>query len=335
MLEKPCFSGLFFEGSFMDKTVHTIPHSFSFSLASKVKDYFILIKFTLSFLVVFSCVVSYLLAPNVTYNFYSILLLFISGMLITGSANAINQTVEKDTDILMKRTAGRPVAAGRMSVTEGWIFSIVTGGIGFILLWQYFNLEAALVGIFSWFLYGFIYTPLKKVNSISVIVGAIPGALPCLIGWVAGTGVISPFAEVAGNMANGELQTFSNSGGYVLFLIQFLWQFPHFWAIAWLAHKDYTNAGFRLLPSTQGPTKFSAIQAIIYSLLMVPVGMLPFYFGISGMLAFWVLLFCNLWMVYASVMLLIKMNAGAARLVMFSSYFYLMIVFLVLLLDKL
>lgn len=309
----------------MDKTISSIPHSVSFSVASKVRDYFILIKFTLSFLVVFSCVVSYLLAPNVSYDLLSIILLFISGMLITGSANAINQTVEKDTDILMKRTAGRPVAAGRMTVTEGWIFSIVTGGIGFIILGAYFNIEAVWVAIFSWFLYGFIYTPLKKVNSISVIVGAIPGALPCLIGWVAGTGVINPFGEVAG---------FSNSGGYILFLIQFLWQFPHFWAIAWLAHKDYTNAGFKLLPSTQGPTKFSAIQAIIYSMLMVPVGMLPYYFGISGMLAFWVLLACNLWMVYASVMLLVKMNAGAARLVMFSSYFYLMIVFLVLLLDK-
>jgi protoheme IX farnesyltransferase len=319
----------------MDKNTMAIPHSTSFSLASKVKDYFILIKFTLSFMVVFSCVVSYLLAPNVSYNFYSILLLFVGGMLITGSANAINQTVEKDTDILMKRTAGRPVAAGRMSVKEGWTFSIITGAVGLIILWQYFNLESALVGLFSWFLYGFIYTPLKKVNSISVIVGAIPGALPCLIGWIAGTGLINPFAEITGVLANGEVHTFSNSGGYILFLIQFIWQFPHFWAIAWLAHKDYTNAGFKLLPSTDGPTKFSAIQAVIYSMIMVPVGMLPYYFNISGMLAFWVLLFCNLWMVYASVMLLVKMNAGAARKVMFSSYFYLMIVFLVLLFDKL
>ena len=319
----------------MDKTTIVVPHSTSFSLASKVKDYFVLIKFTLSFLVVFSCVVSYLLAPNVSYNFYSIFLLFVAGMLITGSANAINQTVEKDTDILMKRTAGRPVAAGRMSVKEGWAFSIITGVIGLGILWQYFNFESALVGLFSWFLYGFIYTPLKKVNSISVIVGAIPGALPCLIGWIAGTGLINPFAEITGVLSNGEVHTFSNSGGYILFLIQFIWQFPHFWAIAWLAHKDYTNAGFKLLPSTDGPTRFSAIQAVIYSMIMVPVGMLPYYFNISGMLAFWVLLFCNLWMVYASVMLLIKMNAGAARKVMFSSYFYLMIVFLVLLFDKL
>lgn len=319
----------------MDKTVTITPHSTSYILASKMKDYFILIKFTLSFLVVFSCVVSYLLAPNVTFNLYSIVMLFIAGMLVTGAANAINQTVEKDTDILMKRTANRPVAAGRMSVKEGWMFAIITGSIGILIMWQWFNFASAIIALFSLFLYAFIYTPLKKVNSISVLVGAFPGALPCLIGWVAGTGLINPFAHFQGTLANGEVATFSNMGGYILFALQFFWQFPHFWAIAWLAHKDYENAGFKLLPAREGPTKFSAFQAVIYSMLMVPVGMLPYYFGISGMLAFWVLLACNFWMVYVSVMLVVKMNSGAARKVMFSSYFYLMIVFLVLLLDKL
>ncbi|MEO5648790.1 MAG: heme o synthase [Ginsengibacter sp.] len=319
----------------MDKTVMIKPHSISYLLASKVKDYFILIKFTLSFLVVFSCVVSYLLAPNVTFNFFSILMLFVAGMLVTGSANAINQTVEKDTDILMKRTANRPVAAGRMSVKEGWMFAIITGSIGILIMWQWFNSASALVALFSLFLYSFIYTPLKKVNSISVLVGAFPGALPCLIGWIAGTGLINPFAHFQGTLASGEVATFSNMGGYILFAIQFFWQFPHFWAIAWLAHKDYENAGFKLLPAREGPTKFTAFQTVVYSMLMVPVGMLPYYFGISGMVAFWVLLACNFWMVYVSVMLVIKMNAGAARKVMFSSYFYLMIVFLVLLFDKL
>ncbi|HEV2831407.1 MAG TPA: protoheme IX farnesyltransferase [Hanamia sp.] len=319
----------------MDKTMMIKPHSFSYFLVSKLKDYFILIKFTLSFLVVFSCVVSYLLAPNVTFNFFSILILFVAGMLVTGAANAINQTVEKDTDILMKRTANRPVAAGRMSVKEGWMFAIITGSIGILIMWQWFNFASAVVALFSLFLYSFIYTPLKKVNSISVLVGAFPGALPCLIGWIAGTGLINPFAHFQGTLANGEVATFSNMGGYILFSIQFFWQFPHFWAIAWLAHKDYEKAGFKLLPAKEGPTKFSAFQAVIYSMLMVPIGMLPYYFGISGMLAFWVLLACNFWMVYVSIMLVVKMNAGAARKVMFSSYFYLMIVFLVLLFDKL
>lgn len=299
----------------MNRTAMAVTHSSSFALASKVKDYFTLIKFTLSFLVVFSSVVSYLLAPNVTFDFISVLILFIAGMLITGSANAINQTVEKDTDALMKRTASRPIASGRMSVNEGWVFAIITGAIGVILMWQFFNFESAMLGLFSLFLYAFIYTPLKKVNSISVLVGAFPGALPCLIGWVAATGEFS-------------------TGGWVLFAIQFLWQFPHFWAIAWLAHKDYEKAGFKLLPSKSGPTRFTAVQSVIYSMLMIPVGMLPFYFGISGNISLWILLGCNLWMVYASIMLVIRMNAGAARKVMFSSYFYLMIVFLALLFDK-
>jgi protoheme IX farnesyltransferase len=279
-------------------------------------------------------VICYLLAPNVQYNLLSVILLFVAGMCVTGAANAINQTVEKDTDALMKRTANRPIAAGRMSVNEGWSFAIIVGGIGVLIMWYWFNAASALLALFSLFLYAFIYTPLKKVNSISVIVGAFPGALPCLIGWVAGTGFISPFASFQGQMVNGEVGHFMNYGGYILFAIQFIWQFPHFWAIAWLAHKDYEKAGFRLLPSQAGPTKFSAVQTVIYSMLMVPVGMLPYYFNISGLLSFYILLFCNLWMVYVSIMLVIKMNAAAARRVMFSSYFYLMIVFLALLFDK-
>lgn len=318
----------------MHKTVSAIPHSASFTLASKVKDYFILIKFTLSFLVVFSCVVSYLLAPNIQYSFVSILLLFVAGMLITGSASAINQIEERDTDALMRRTASRPVAAGRMSVNEAWAFAIICGGVGIIIMWQSFNFASAMLSLFSLFLYAFIYTPLKKVNSISVIVGAFPGALPCLIGWVAGTGLINPFAQFQGTLGTGEVHTFFNYGGYILFAIQFLWQFPHFWAIAWLANKDYEKAGFKLLPSKAGPTKFSAIQTVIYSMMMVPVGMLPYYFHIGGTLSFGILLVCNLWMVFVSILLLIKMNAAAARRVMFSSYFYLMIVFLALLFDK-
>ncbi len=290
-------------------------NSASFVLASKVKDYFQLIKFTLSFMVVFSCVVCYLLAPNVKFNIISVLLLFIAGMLITGSANAINQAVEKDTDALMKRTAGRPVAAGRMSANEAFTFAGITGIIGVLIMWQCFNFASAMIGLFSLFLYAFIYTPLKKINSVAVLVGAFPGALPCLIGWVAGTNEFS-------------------IGGWILFGIQFLWQFPHFWAIAWVAHKDYSKAGFKLLPSQKGPTKFTAAQTVMYSMLMIPVGMLPFYFKISGITSMWIVLACNLWMVFVSVMLFIKMDIAAARKVMFSSYFYLMIVLLSLLFDK-
>ena len=224
----------------------TISKSTSFVLASKVKDYFQLIKFTLSFTVVFSTVVSFLIAPYAQYysrsTLLSVLLLFVAGMLITGSANSINQVLEKHTDAIMKRTASRPVASGRMSETEAYVFAFITGAIGVAMMWYFFNFQSAMVGLFSLFLYGFIYTPLKKINSIAVLVGAVPGALPCLIGWVAATDQFS-------------------IGGWILFGIQFIWQFPHFWAIAWLAHQDYSKAGFKLLPADKGPTKFTAVQS--------------------------------------------------------------------------
>lgn len=297
----------------------TTANSTSLALASKVKDYFQLIKFTLSFMVVFSTVVCFLIAPNELYfsrsKVLSVLLLFIGGMLITGSANAINQVLEKDTDAVMKRTAKRPVASGRMSVKEANAFALIAGALGVFILWYWFNYQSALVGLFSLFLYGYIYTPLKKVNSIAVLVGAVPGALPCMIGWVAATGQFS-------------------AGAWIMFGIQFLWQFPHFWAIAWLAHNDYTKAGFKLLPGDKGPTKFTALQTVVYSSLMIPVGFLPYYFQISGMASVWVLLLCNLWMVAVSIRLFLKMDQGSARWVMFSSYFYLMVVLLALFVDR-
>jgi protoheme IX farnesyltransferase len=297
----------------------TVADSTSFVLASKVKDYFQLIKFTLSFMVVFSTVVSFLIAPNEDYyvrsKVISVLLLFIGGMLITGSANAINQVLEKDTDAVMKRTAKRPVASGRMNSNEATVFAVIAGALGVFILWYWFNYQAALTGLFSLFLYGFIYTPLKKINSVAVLVGAIPGALPCLIGWVAATGSF-------------------DAGAWILFGIQFLWQFPHFWAIAWLAHTDYTKAGFKLLPGDKGPTKFTALQTVIYSILMIPFGLLPYYMGIAGVVSVWILLICNLWMLGVSILLFLKMDQKSARWVMFSSYFYLMIVLLALFMDR-
>jgi heme o synthase len=256
--------------------------------------------------------------PGVQFNLLSVLLLFIGGMLITGSANTINQIAEKSTDAVMKRTAKRPVASGRMSVQEATVFAVISGVLGVFIMWWWFNLESALIGLLSLFLYGFIYTPLKKINSVAVLVGAFPGALPCLIGWVAGF-YNSPIVW---------------TGGWILFGIQFLWQFPHFWAIAWIAHQDYTTAGFKLLPSDKGPTKFTALQTVMYSAMMVPMGLLPNYVGMSGMVSLWIVLACNLWMVYVSVRLFIKMDVASARKVMFSSYIYLAIVLLALLADK-
>jgi protoheme IX farnesyltransferase len=287
----------------------------SFNVASKLRDYKLLIKFNLSFMVVFSALISYLLAPKVKeFDWGSIILFFVGGMLVTGSANTINQVVERDTDALMKRTANRPVASGRMSVGEGWVFAAITGVAGVLILWH-FNFLTAALSAFSLFVYAFIYTPLKKVSSVSVLVGAIPGSLPCLIGWAAGNDDLS-------------------GGGWVLFALQFFWQFPHFWAIAWIAHKDYTAAGFKMMPSNEGPTKYSAIQAIIYSLLLLPVGVLPYLTGMSGMISLVVVLAANVLMVWQCVRLYRDMSVNAARRVMFSSYIYLPVVLLALLANK-
>jgi protoheme IX farnesyltransferase len=286
-------------------------------LINKLRDYSQLIKPSLSIMVVFSSVISYLLAPKVVeYDWKMIVLLFVAGLLVTGSANAINQVVEKDTDAMMKRTAKRPVASGRMTTAEGWAFAIITGVIGVFMLGNFFNWLSAGIALFSLFLYAFIYTPLKKVSSVSVLVGAVPGALPCLIGWAAGNDALSP-------------------GGWVLFLLQFMWQFPHFWAIAWIAHKDYTKAGFKLLPNELGPTKYTAIQTIIYSLLLIPVGVIPYFIGMSGTVSLVIVALANVFMVWRCVQLYKNMDVPSARRVMFSSYIYLPIVLLGLLADKL
>src|SRR5580692_11743967 len=279
----------------------------SLKFAGKLQDYKLLIKFNLSFMVVFSSLISYLLAPKVMeYDWAAIGLFFIGGMLVTGSANAINQIVEKDTDALMKRTANRPVASGRMSTEEAWTFAVLAG-VGGVLILSHFNWLAAGLAAFSLFVYAFIYTPLKKVSAISVLVGAVPGALPCLIGWAAGNDNLS-------------------AGGWILFALQFFWQFPHFWAIAWIAHKDYSAAGFKLLPSGDGQTKYSALQAVIYSLLLLPVGFLPYFNGMSGSISLVIVLAANFFMIGTCVRLYREMSIQAARRVMFSSYIYLPVV---------
>jgi protoheme IX farnesyltransferase len=293
----------------------TVRQSSSFRLAAKLKDYMLLVKFNLSFMVVFSAVVSYLLAPKVTgFDLQAIILLFVGGMLVTGSANAINQALEKDTDAMMKRTAGRPVAAGRMTVAEAMSFAIICGLAGVMLLWH-FNFLTAALSVFSLFFYAFIYTPLKKVSSVAVLAGAIPGAMPCLIGWAAGNDSLT-------------------AGGWILFALQFFWQFPHFWAIAWIAHKDYSAAGFKLLPSGDGQTKYSALQAVIYSLVLLPVGIMPYFSGMSGVVSLFVVLVANLFMIGTCVRLYLDMTSQAARRVMFGSYIYLPVVLLALLIDK-
>lgn len=296
----------------------------------KLKDYLQLTKPSLTIMVVFSSVISYLLAPKVVeFNWLMIALLFMGGYLVTGSANAINQTVEKETDAVMKRTSSRPVASGRMTTGEGWAFAIITGVVGVLILSWFFNVLSGALAAFSLFLYAFVYTPLKKVNSIAVLVGAFPGALPCLIGWAAGNDAIFPDGGGARDW-----------GGWILFLIQFLWQFPHFWAIAWIAHRDYTGAGFKLLPADKGPTKFTALQTVMYAVLLIPICVLPYIIGLTefestkGAVYLAVVMLANVFLVVQCLRLYSSMDAKAAKRVMFSSYIYLPVVLLALLASK-
>ncbi len=291
---------------------------------SRIRDYWMLTKPTLSILVVFSSVVSFMLTrgyESFADPLYRILSLFVSGFLVTGSANAMNQCTEKDTDAGMKRTASRPIASGRMSVTAGWVFAILTGVLGVSWLAWAFNFLTAALAALSLFLYAFIYTPLKKVSSLAVLMGAIPGALPCLIGWTAGEGELS-------------------LGGWIVFAFQFFWQFPHFWAIAWVAHRDYAAVGFKLLPSDQGPTRFTALQTVLYALLLLPVTLMPFFTGIceyatvSGQVGLGLVLLSNAFLIVRCVQLYQGMDVKQARRVMFGSYLYLPVVMLSWLLSR-
>jgi protoheme IX farnesyltransferase len=289
------------------------------ALAAKARDYYQLMKFTLSFTVVFSCVIAYLLAPLVEVSIWKVLLLFAGGLCITGAANAINQIMERGSDALMSRTKRRPLPDGRMEVREAVIFTAVSLGAGLLIMGLCFNWLSSVISLVSVILYGFVYTPWKKWNSLAVLVGAFPGALPPLIGWVAATGTLSgPYSY----------------GGWVLFALQFLWQFPHFWAIGWVAYEDYKKAGFKLLPSTDGKNRYSAMQAVTYTLMLIPVGWLPYYFGMSGIVSAVIIFALGLFFLIRAVNLYRFCDVKHARKLMFGSYIYLTVMQLALLADK-
>jgi protoheme IX farnesyltransferase len=291
------------------------------SLISRIKDYNQLLKPNLSGMVVFSSVIGYLMAPNVSISWgdvslwQRVALLFIGGMMVTGGANTINQILERESDKLMKRTRQRPLPEGRMTDTEAWIFATLLGVFGALLLAFVFHPLAGLLSFFSLLLYAFAYTPMKKIHPIAVFIGAIPGALPPLIGWTAATGSI-------------------DAGGIVLFSLQFFWQFPHFWAIAWVAFEDYNNAGIRMLPTREKESKFTAIQCVMYSLVLVPMAMLPQMFGMTGSVGTWVSVGCGLLYLAASIAFYMKNDHKSARRVMFASFIYLPAVLLALVLAK-
>jgi protoheme IX farnesyltransferase len=286
---------------------------------SKIKDYSQLLKPNLSFLVVFSSVIAYLLVPGIHFDFTKVIILFAGGMLVTGAANAINQILEKDSDRLMKRTMLRPLPDKRMQQAEVWLFALLTALAGAALLALSFNMLTGILSLVSLLLYAFAYTPLKKISPIAVLVGAIPGAMPPLLGWVAGTNRIG--FEGAG------------AGGWILFAVQFFWQFPHFWSIAWVAYDDYAKAGIKLLPSSAGRTTFTGLQCMLYSLVLIPISMLP-RLHITGVIGMSVAIIMGVIYFYTSYLFYQHNDEKSARRVMFASFFYLPIVFIAYLLDK-
>jgi protoheme IX farnesyltransferase len=287
---------------------------YSFAVA-KIRDYSQLMKPNLSFMVVFSSVVGYLIAPGIPFIWKNVLLLFLGGMLVTNGANIINQILERYSDRLMKRTMNRPLPTERMSVTEALILCIISAVAGFIVLAYFFNLASALLSLLSLVLYGFAYTPMKKIHPIATFIGAIPGALPPLIGWVAATGHFG-------------------IGGWALFLIQFFWQFPHFWAIAWVGYEDYLKAGIRMLPSSQGKTSFTGLQCIFYSLTLIPLAMLPHQLGLSGTTGMWICIGGGFMYTVASFFFYLKNDKASAKRLMYTSFIYLPTVLLALLISK-
>jgi protoheme IX farnesyltransferase len=284
-------------------------------LIQKLKDYQQLMKLNLSMLVVSSSVVGYVIVPELKVEFWPLLLLFLGGLLVTSAANASNEILEVDTDKIMKRTQIRPLPAARMNRTEAIIFSILTLCIGLAILYT-FNLKSTLLALFCYVLYVFVYTPLKKISPISVFIGAIPGSLPCLIGWVAATDHMGSIAA------------------WTLFIIQFFWQFPHFWAIAWIGHEDYEKAGMKMLPSQGKVGQFTASQCVLYSAILIPMSALPMVAGLGGWISVVGLILGASWMLYKSILFLKDTSDANARQVMFSSFVYLPVVLITLVVDK-
>ncbi len=284
-------------------------------IRAKLVDLGQLVKHKLTFFVVLSSVVGYLLAATGEIHWLQVVLLALGGFMITGSANALNEIIEKDYDAMMTRTAGRPLPAGRMEVTEAVIWAGIMGVAGILLL-AFFNLITAVLGAASLILYAFIYTPLKRITPLSVAVGAIPGALPAMIGCIALEGKITLLS-------------------ITLFGIQFFWQFPHFWSIGWLGFDEYRKAGYKLMPLPSKERDHSiGMYSMIYALFLIPISlMFLFYPGVSN---YAVAGLCLAAFGYALAAwgLFIHNDLARARKLLFASLFYLPIIQIILLTDK-
>ncbi len=276
----------------------------------------ILIKYRLSLSVVLSSVCSYLIAFDI-FSLITFSLLVIGGFFVVGASNGFNQVIERRRDALMIRTSSRPVPSGEMTVNKALIICVTLGILGLSMLYL-INFRTALFGLVSMIIYLGLYTPLKTLTPLSVFFGAIPGAIPFMLGWVAVT------------------NRFSIETG-ILFMIQFFWQFPHFWAIGWMSHDDYKNAGFKMLPSGKRDNA-TAFQIVFYSIWMIIVSSLP-YFNFTGKLSIGtysliLILISGLLMLYQALKLMRYKDKQNAIRLMYVSIFYLSFIQIIFVIDK-
>ena len=283
---------------------------------SLFSEILILIKHRLSLSVVFSSVASYLIAFEV-FSIYTLLLLILGGFFVVGASNGFNQIIERNRDALMERTLNRPLPTGALSVKQAVIVCIILSFLGLTMLYI-INFRTAFFGFISMIIYLALYTPLKPITPLSVFFGAIPGAIPFMLGWVA---VTNKFSIETG----------------ILFMIQFFWQFPHFWAIGWISHDDYSKAGFKMLPSGQRDNS-TAFQIVFYTIWMILVSTLP-YFSFTGdftigLYSLILILASGFFMLFQAIRLMKYKDKQNAIRLMYTSIFYLTFIQIIFVIDK-
>jgi len=296
-----------------NKTRHT--NQIAVAEYSVFQEFALLVKLRLTSMVVFTSVFAFVIASGFTASVVELVLLGIGGFMVAAAANVLNQVIEKDYDILMERTMNRPVAAGRMSMSNAVLIAGFMALAGLTLL-GLFNPLTAFFGTLSLVSYAFIYTPLKRHSSISVAIGAIPGALPMLIGCVAFDGYVSLLA-------------------LLLFAVQVVWQFTHFWAIAVLSFDDYTQAGYKIVPTIDGrPANRIRIQAVLASVLLLPLSYYLYGYLQLHMISFICLIIIALGFTYYAIQFLINKKDKNALHLMFASLFYLPLFLTILMIDQ-
>jgi protoheme IX farnesyltransferase len=297
-------------------TEKSIPVSQGMAFSAKVKDYSLLTKFRLSSLVVFSAAIGFVIGSKGDFNFVQLCWLILGGFLVTGSSNAFNQVIERDLDKLMDRTKNRPLPAGRMHVGEAMTAGLIMGISGIMILWFFMNPLCGLLSALSLLIYTLIYTPSKRITPFSVFIGAIPGAFPPLLGYVAARNEIGMEA-------------------LLLYFLQFIWQFPHFWAIAWVMDDDYKKAGFKMLPSPGGRDRNTAFQTMAYTLSLVPLALLLHFFGLFSIPGTVLVAATGIFFAVPSFRLYKNLDISSAKKLMYASFIYLPVVQIVLMIDKL